>query len=114
MTYPAGEALILEQLKYVEGFNYVNICRTNWKKLNSGDSDHYAIVKPGAFAEDPTNNMSWINHTIIQVWQWYTDEDTTQSNLEKYVDAVKQRFTLYRKLGDTTGKIADSRVTGGA
>ena len=110
MTYPAGEALVLTQLQSVTGFTAQNVSRMNWKLLNGGYSDHYAIVKPGTISEDGVVNFGWINQTIVQVWQRYKDESTSQINLEGYVDAVKQRFMSYRKLGDTTGKVYDSRV----
>jgi len=111
MTYPAGEALILTQLQSVTGFTSTNTARAKWGLLNSGKSDHYAIVKPGTFNEDTENNFGWVNRTIIQVWQRYVDDGTTATNLEGYVNAVKQRFMLYRKLG---GSVMDSRVIGGS
>lgn len=114
MSYPLGEALVLTQCQAVTGFSSTNTAQANWTVLNSGLSDHYIIVKPGKFNEDPVDNLSWIYQTIIQVWQWYTDDGTTATNLEGYVQAVKDRFTKYRKLVDATGKITDSRPIGGS
>ena len=110
MTYPAGEALILTQLRSVTGFASTNTARADWSLLNSGASDHYGIVKPGAFAEDPDNNFGWINRTVIQVWQYYKDDGTSATSLEAHVHNVKDYFTKKRKLGST---ITDSRVIGG-
>lgn len=111
MTYPSGEALVLTQLQSVTGFTSANTARASWQLLNSGASDHYAIIKPGKFAEDPDNNFCWIYQTTIQVWQFYQDDGTSNTNLQGYVNAVKDRFTKYRKLG---GGVIDSRVVGGS
>ena len=111
MTYPSGEALVLTQLQSVTGFTSANTARASWQLLNSGASDHYAIIKPGTFSEDPDNNFTWINRTIIQVWQFYQDDGTSSTNLQGYVNAVKERFTKYRKLG---GSVIDSRVVSGS
>jgi hypothetical protein len=112
MTYPAGEALVLTQLQNVTGFSAANTARASWQLLNGGASDHYAIIKPGIFSEDTDNNFVWVNRTIVQVWQLYMDDGTSSTSLQGYVNAVKDRFTKYRKLGSTA--IIDSRVVGGS
>lgn len=112
MSYASGEALVLTQLQSVTGFGSANTARASWQLLNSGASDHYAIVKPGTFDEDVNENFAWINRTVIQVWQFYQDDGTSSTNLQGYVAAVKDRFTKYRKLGSTA--IMDSRVVGGS
>ncbi len=112
MSYSSGEALILTQAQSVTGFTSANTARASWQILNSGASDHYAIIKPGTFSSDPDNNFTWINRTVIQVWQFYQDDGTSSTNLQGYVAAVKDRFTKYRKLGSTS--IIDSRVIGGS
>lgn len=109
--YPDGEALVLTQLRSVTGFTSANTDRANWSLLNSGASDHYGIIKPGTFDEDPANNFGWNNRTIIQIWQRYVDDGTSATNLEAHVKNVKRRFVQYRKLG---GTIEDSRVVGGS
>lgn len=111
MSYPSGEAAALTQLQQVTGFSAANTARASWQILNSGASDHYGIIKPGVFAEDPENVFNWINRTIIQVWQLYQDDGSSATNLEGYVAAVKERFTQYRRLGSSA--IVDSRVVGG-
>lgn len=111
MTYPAGEALILTQLRTITGFTAANTSRANWGILNSGNAAYYAIVKPGVFEEDPENNFSWIYRTIVQVWQFYKDDSTTATDLQDNVHKVKDHFTKKRRLGST---ITDSRVIGGA
>jgi hypothetical protein len=111
MSYPAGETLLLAQLRSATGFAADNTDRGSWMLLNSGNSDHYAIIKPGVTKED-ANNMCWVHTADVQVWQWYTDDGTSATNLETWVQNIKSRLTLYRLLGDTTGAIMDSRVTG--
>jgi len=98
-------------LQSVTGFTSANTARADWGLLNSGKSAHYGIVKPGTFAEDPENNFSWTNRTIVQIWQRYKDDGTSATNLETHVHNVKDYFTKKRRLGTT---ITDSRVVGGS
>lgn len=112
MSYATGEGLILTQLQSVTGFTSANTTRASWQLLNSGNSDHYAIIKPGTFREDPENNFCWINQTVVQIWQFYQDDGTSATNLEAHVQNVRDRFTKYRKLGSSA--IVDSRVIGGS
>lgn len=115
MSYLAGEALVLTQLQAVTGFSSTNTSRGKWGILNSGKSDNYGIVKPGAFSRTEiamsANLTNW--QTIIQVWQRYKDDGVTLTDLETLTDAVISRFDQYRKLGDTTGAIVESFITGG-
>jgi hypothetical protein len=113
MTYPAGEALILSELRTITGFDSSNTSRANWGILNSGAASYYAVVKPGPFTEDPGNNFHWIYTTVIQVWQFYKDDGTTATELEASVQKVKEHFTKARRLGGSVATITDSRVIGG-
>jgi len=93
------------------------VSRSNWGILDSGVSDHYAILKPGAFrrarislAGGAGANMTVeeIFTGIIEVWQLYTDETTTQANLESAMNNMMNRLDAYRKLADTTGAVRDA------
>lgn len=114
MSYQSGEALVLTQLRNVSGFTSDNTARGKWNLLNSGKSDHYGIIKPGAFRLSDRSQIGTIWRTIIQVWYRYKDDGTTLENLEALADATILRFRQYRKLGDTTGTISDSTVAEGA
>ncbi len=113
--YSAGEALVLTQLQAITGnpdpWTSSNTSRANWKILNGGKSDHYGILVQGEAAINPggfsTFQTQW--QTIIQVWQRYTIDSTTQTNLQALVAAIVTRFEQYRKLQDTGGTILDSK-----
>lgn len=115
MAYAEGEALALTVLQGVEGFSPENTSRGKWGILNSGGSDHYGILKPGAFErEQVAINTNGSNYqTIIQVWQRYRDDGDTLISLEKYVAEILEVFDQERKLADTTGTIIDSFINAG-
>lgn len=115
MSYSTGEALILTRVIACNSFDSANTSRSNWKILNSGLSDHYAILRPGPFDVEfdtmCTYHINW--NTVIEVWQRYTDEATTQSNLYGYV-ADLFPIMAYPKLGNTGTTILEwSTITGG-
>lgn len=93
-----------------------SVARGKWGLLNSGHSDHYAILKPGAFSREfetmRINTTEW--RTIIEVWQGYLDDGTTLTSLEGHVANIIARFDQYRKLADTTKAIQDANITGGS
>lgn len=119
--YPDGEALIFTKLRSVTGFTGAtstteNTSRGKWGLLNSGNSDHYAIVKPGEFERTQgAMSMNISNfHTVIQVWQRYTDDGTSLTNLETHVKNIINYFDQWRKVADTTGTIVDAFITNGS
>jgi len=115
MTYPAGEALALNVLQDVDGFDQNNTSRGKWGILNSGNGDHYGIVKPGSFERQEiaiSTNETDAN-TIIQVWQRYKDDGDSLVNLEVHVNNIIAYFDKQRKLKDTTGKIVEAFITSG-
>lgn len=108
MAYSDGEALVLTQLQNVSGFSSVNVFRGKFGKLNTGNSDHYAIIKPGKFRVSDRSQIGTMWQTIIMVYQRYKDDGVSLLSLESNVFAVLLRFKQYRKLADTTGTISDS------
>ena len=113
--YPEGEALILTKLQSVTGFSSTNTARGKWGLLNSGNSDHYGILKPGEFTREQgaiSMNVSRFT-TVIQIWQRYKDDGDSLTNLEGYVKAVLQYFDQWRKVADSTGTIVDAFITSG-
>jgi len=113
--YPECEALVLTKLQSVTDFSSSNTSRGNWGILNSGLSDHYGILKPGAFEREQGAMAMNISNfqVIIQVWQQYVDDGTSLTNLEGHVKNIMAYFDQWRRAGDTTGTIVDAFITGG-
>lgn len=113
--YPEGETLILAALRNVSGFSSSNTSRGDWGILNSGKSQSYGIIKPGAFARtEGAISMNISNfRTVIQVWERYKDDSTTLISLETNVKNITNYFDQYRKIGDTTGTIVDAFIAEG-
>lgn len=103
MSYAAGEASVLTLLREMPAFDRANSARCDWKPLNSGQSDHYAILKPGAFANQSeaigagAAVTTW--RTIIEVWQRWLDDGPTAIALEELVTAVIEHVERYPALG---------------
>lgn len=114
MTYAAGEALILTQVQAVTGFSSANASRGDWGILNDGAADVYAIVRPGPFTQvGASGRVEMLWTTVIEVWQRYTLDGTTLTNLEANFELIKARIDLYSHLNDTTGGIDFAEVMGG-
>jgi hypothetical protein len=114
MSESAGLTLISTQVQAATGFSSSNVDIADWKLLNSGKSDHYAIIRPGP-TERPQLTMRTVDNryrTVIEVWQRYKDDGTTLTSLLGYVDAITARLDPRRKLVDTTGTIRDANITG--
>ena len=118
--YPEVEALVLTKLRRVTGFTGTtstteNTSRGKWGLLNSGNADHYGIIKPGEFERSQgamSMNISRYQ-TIIQVWMRYTDDGTTLTSLETHVKNIIAYFDQWRKLGDSTGTVIESFIGNG-
>jgi hypothetical protein len=112
MGYSDGEALILTQVQACNNFDSTNTSRANWKLLNQGKDDHYAILRPGPFDIEwiafDTYRANWV--TVIEVWQRYKDDTDTHTSL---YDRVEDLFDILGVplLGDTTGTIQDSTIS---
>lgn len=108
--YAAGEALALTQVQAVSGFGASNTSRANWRILNGGKANVYAILHYGGFSmEFLSSSMvqyTWI--TVIEVWQRYTTEEATVPALTANLALIIQRLLAYRKLGDSRDVINDS------
>ena len=113
--YATGEASILTLLRNVTGFSSANTSRGDWGILNSGNADHYGIIKPGGFSRTQiamSVNESDFN-TVIQIWQRYKDDGTTLTSLEAHFINIVNYFDQYRKLGDTSGQIPEAFIKSG-
>jgi len=112
MSYSTGEALLLTRVQACTGFDTNNTSRCNWKILNKGKSDHYAILRPGAFNIEWHALSAYTAHwtTIIEVWQRYKDDSTSQTNLYSHIANLMAIMT-YPYLGDHT-TVVDSSIEG--
>lgn len=113
MSYTVGEVLAAAQVTAVTGFSSSNVTRGEWGILNSGKSDHYAILKRGETNfvwEGRSNTENY--RTIIEVWQRVKDDQASYDLLNGYVDTIKARLDSYRKLADTTGTLRDANLVG--
>lgn len=106
MSYPDGEAQLLVLIQGMAEFDRRNTARGDWKPLNSGASDHYAIVKPGPFANVSETLgagsavTTW--RTIVEVWQRWVDDGPTVTALEVLVGAVVEHLERYPSLDGAT------------
>lgn len=111
MSYASGEALILTRLQTLSNFNDNNTSRGNWRILNTGRSSVYGILREGA-SEHPqgTGKLFFEKHlTVIEVWQRYTDDGDTRTNLQARAEEVKAEFYARRLLGSANSTIQDSK-----
>ena len=112
MTYAAGEALLLTVVQGVTGFSTTNTSRGNWLPLNSGKAAKYAVLKPGGSdyrAYIGINTNKPVHLTVIEVWEFYTQDGTTLTNLEADVQSIITAVRKSKHLGDDS-KVLDSNV----
>jgi len=114
MSYSTGEDLIQTRVIACDNFDSNNVARGNWKLMNKGRSDHYAILRPGPFTIEWNTYRSYIATwtTIVELWQRYTDDEVTRTNLFARV-ADLLPIMAYPRLGDTGGTVLDAHFTGG-
>jgi hypothetical protein len=114
MSYIDGEILAESLVAQVTGFNNNNVRRATWRVLDSGNSDHYAILKRGE------TSITWEAmrlsvkqyRTIVEVWQRVKDDQASYDALLAYADDIITRIEQYRKLADTAGIVFDANLTG--
>lgn len=115
-NYVEGEKLLEIQVSLAQGFDASNVTRGKWLILNTGNSDHYAILKRGEYTRIDTTmrqkTTQW--HTIIEVWQRMIDDQDSYEALLTYCDNITARLDPYRKLADTAGIVDDANLTGGS
>lgn len=112
--YADGEKLIATKVKYCEKFGPDNVTQCNWKVLNTGKADHYAILRPGPF------DIEWLTPTvyrgnyttIVEVWQRYKDDGVSQNNLYLLIGYLMTGLQPERFMDDTTGTIQDATISG--
>ncbi len=112
MTYKAGESLILNRVQNLTSFSTENCSQGNWKILNSGKSDHYAILRPGPFERLPITITSIQSNwtTVVEVWQRYQSDSETLTDLQALITEVIDEIDEYRLLADTEKVVQDAVV----
>lgn len=113
MSYEAGEAAIATLVQAATGFSSANVARSNWKLLNQGKDDNYAIIHPGSFEIEwrafSMYHIVW--RTVVEIYQRYKDETSTQTSLYGHVYNVITHLQKYPNLSATSG-VSDASVTG--
>ena len=112
MAYIDGENLIVTAIKAHANFDADNVFQAKWGPLNSGDNDHYAILKgsPSTPVFITPTIYQTEQRTIIEVWKSYEDDGTTTTALYGYVGNVITQIQDNEQLGDTAGIIQNSAV----
>lgn len=120
MSYSAGEALLLTQIRAVSGLSSDNAYQATavgWKPLNRGKARNYVFLAPGSFerarvsvgglgGSQGTHETRYI--TYCEVWaRSGTDYPGAIAQVLSDVDAIITRLDQYRKAGDTGGTIHD-------
>ena len=113
MSYSAGETLILAAVRTCTGFSATNTSRGNWQMISKGTSDHYAIIRLGnSSVEFVTVNRYHARYTtVIELWQRYTDDGTSLTNLYGYLANLLTGLQAYARLGDTGGTVISAGLS---
>lgn len=112
MSYTTGENALFTRIKACTGFDATNTFQADWKCLNGGKSDHYAILKAGEATFDWQELSGYIVHyqTQIEVWQQYTSETATAPALYGYVSNIRA-ILAYPHLNGIAG-VQDMNISG--
>ena len=103
MAYTDGETAILNRIKAHADYNTANTDQNDWKKLNRGNKAYYAIVRPNQepaeleFISLAGYVIRWV--TVVEVWQRYKDDGSTQASLFGNVQKIITQLQPYKKLG---------------
>lgn len=112
MSYTAGEALILTALRTVTGFTSTNTSRGNWQLLSKGTSDHYGIIRLGTASVTfvTVDRFHATYNTVIELWQRYTDDGTSLTNLYEDLGNVLTTLQPVHRILDITGGVIDAMI----
>jgi hypothetical protein len=114
-NYDGGEAALLALIQTVTGFTSANSSRGKWGQLNTGKASVYCILKPGRFGPRSFRGITAVHSpwsTIVQVWQRYTDDGTSLTNLEAAVEGIIAKIDANPHLGQPT-IVQDSLLVSG-
>jgi len=120
MSYDAGEALLLTEIRATTNFNTTNAKIANWQMLNSGKSKWYCVLRTGAVPEHKPLSLGgglggtikyeteW--ETIAELWIRLKDYNKATGELTARRQEIMDRFDLWRRAKDTTGQVRDVSV----
>lgn len=117
--YQYGEERLLDLLLDMPEFSRKNAGRqlAGWRLLSSGNSTYYAVLRPGAFANDydgmGRSHVVSTYRTVIELWEAWTSASETTAVLEGVTDAVIAHIERYPRLGDPA-RIAWAVPVGGS
>jgi hypothetical protein len=114
MNYIEGEKIIAVLVEAADGFGADNVKRGAYGILNSGNSDHYAIVHAGGTVRDQETLTAKLNRhrTVVEIWQRLKDDVSSLDSLYEHVANVVNHLDPYRRMGDTADYIRDANITG--
>jgi len=110
--YKDGEALWLTKIQGMSQFDIKNSSRGKWNQRYTGSSDHYAVLKPGAWERTKISPITRLDRyqTIIQIWQRYKEHGNSIILLETLVDATLAELDTHRQMGDAGDSIIQANV----
>ena len=114
--YKEGEARILDLVQSLTHFNTTNSAIGDWTILNSGESDEYAILKPGEHGDPEyitmrTYRAYW--KTVIEVWWFWNIGESDTDNLQFLEDRAQEvidGLQPYRKTNDSGGTVLHAEI----
>lgn len=114
MNYVEGEQLIAAAVEAAVGFSSSNVRRGAYGILNSGASDHYAILHSGGTVRTQETLTAKLNthRTVIEVWQRLTDDSTSVDSLYGHVANIVDYLDPLRDMSSDGTYIRDANVTG--
>lgn len=124
MSYVTGEALLLAQLRQVNGLDADSARRNDVRILNRGKAPAYAVLRPGPFTREPASlgGLGIGPMTIFYRWTTYCDVyqrigpdyPASVEALTALEQLIMDRLDQYRLAGDETGAVQDVFVTAGS
>lgn len=113
MNYINGEKAIAARVEEAVGFSSANVKRGAYGILNSGNSDHYAIIHAGGSARNQETLTAKLNvhRTVIEVWQRLIDDVSSLDSLYEHVASVVNYLDPLRRMSDDGTYIRDANVT---
>lgn len=113
-NYIDGEKLIAARVEEATGFSPNNVRRGAYGILNSGNSDHYAIIHAGGTARSQESFTAKLNthRTIVEVWMRLKDDIPTLDALYEHVANVINKLDPLRDMNSDGTYIRDANVTG--
>lgn len=112
MGYNECEALWLSLLRAMPEFDSNNTSRKDWKILNSGKSNYYAVLKKGEVVRERMAFSTDVAHrqTIIELWVRYREDGTDAIQMDDLTDAITNYVGSYRLGGDSVGTIQRAQI----